>query len=74
VTFGCSGDVQLAECLNGLSTEWLTAARPEEKVKGYSAGPFLLLPCCSKCNNEGQCAVAVVILFYGILLRIPTGG
>jgi len=25
--------VHWAECLNGLSTEWFTAARPEEKVK-----------------------------------------
>jgi len=33
VTFGCNGDVHWAERLDGLSTEWLTAAQPEEKVK-----------------------------------------
>ena len=32
VTFGCNGDVQWADCLNGLSTEWLSAARPEEQL------------------------------------------
>jgi len=34
VTFGCNGDVHWAECVNGLSTELLIAAHPEEKVKG----------------------------------------
>jgi len=36
-TFGCKGVVHWAECLNGLSTEWLTAAQPEEKVKKVKA-------------------------------------
>jgi len=30
VTFGCTGDVQWADCTNGLSTEWLTPASAEE--------------------------------------------
>jgi len=34
VTFDCNGDVHWAEHLNDVNTEWLTAAHPEEKVKG----------------------------------------
>ena len=29
MTFDCNGDVHWADCINGLSTEWLIAARPE---------------------------------------------
>jgi len=30
----CNGDVHWAERLNGLSTEWFIAARPEDKAQG----------------------------------------
>ena len=29
MTFDCNGDVQWADCINSLSTEWLIAAPPE---------------------------------------------
>jgi len=33
VIFGCTGDAQWADCINGLSAEWLIAAHPEERIK-----------------------------------------
>jgi len=62
MTFGCTGDVQWAESLNSLSTEWFTAAHPEEKKKEVppvkltfkleeACRPRLFCCCCcSKCK------------------------
>jgi len=33
VIFGCTVDAQWADCINGLSAEWLIAAHPEERIK-----------------------------------------